>query len=210
MIKKIAFMLILTTIGITQPFSLDTVLQSLFPNKIFKQLLEKQREAFLNLEKNVEDIIVNISTRYNWRHDEYETTYNYQFQTPLARTTFNDYQNAEKTLTNQLMTTTLGDGFILGALIACMNKALKGDRFNKKAVVATLAAALGMVLYQNKKLGKATYFDAGLNKWDNQFEHLSFYTIGRVLSAFVVASASYLGTDYALSRAAQVYNDIQA
>ena len=210
MVKKIALVLSLTAIGTTKPFSLDTVLKSLFPNKLFKHLLENQKETFLNLENNVDDIIANITTHYNWRHDEYVTTYNYQFQTPEARTTFRKYQSAEQALNNQLMSTTLGDGFILGALVACLNKALKGERFNKKAMIATIAAALGMVLYQNKKLGKTPYFDARLDKWDNQFENVGFYTIGRVLSALIAASASYLGTDYALSRAAQVYNDIKS
>ena len=210
MVKKIVLGLALLTIGTTKPFFLDNALKGLFPAALFKQLLETQKETFLNLENNVDDINVNITTHYNWRHDEYVTTYNYQFQTPEARTTFRKYQSAEQALNNQLMSTTLGDGFILGALVACLNKALKGDRFNKKAIVATIAAALGMVLYQNKKLGKTAYFDAGLNKWDNQFEHVSFYTIGRVLSALAAASASYLGTDYALSRAAQIVQDVRS
>ena len=210
MVKKIVLMLSLAVIGTAKPFSLDNMLNGLLPDALFKQLREDQKEAFLNLENNVDDVDVNITTHYNWRHDECHTSYNYQFATPEARATFWNYQTAEQALNSQLMITTLGDGFILGALVACLNKALKGDRFNKKTIVATVAAALGIVLYQNKKLGKTPYFDAGLNKWDNQFENVSFYTVGRVLSALAAASASYLGTDYALSRAAQIVQDVRS
>ena len=209
MIKKITLVLSLVAIGTTKPFSLDNILNSLLPNEIFKQL-EIQKETFLSLQNNVDDVNVNVTTHYNWRHDEWHTSYNYQFDTPAAKTAFWDYQTAEQALNSQLMITTLGDGVILGALVSCLNKALKGDRFNKKMIIATVAAAIGMVLYQNKKLGKAPYFDAELKKWDNQFENVSFYTIGRILSTLAAASASYLGTDYALSRAAQVYNDIKS
>ncbi len=187
----------------------SSAMNAFFVEKEVFRCIENHKSAFLELQKQLSDISVSSWTSYNCTNHSYDTHYNYWCFTDAARKNLTTYQEAEKTLNNKIMLNAFGDGFLLGVIAACCNKALKGETLNKKLILPILACALGMIMYQNHKLGTVPYFDAELNKHHTQFENTSFYTVGRIVCALFSASVGYFGTDYTLNKIGYALHDLQ-
>ncbi len=190
-VKKLLLCALLANFGAMNAFFLE--------KDVFRHI-EQYTSALGALEKYLDQITVIPLTSYNYHDHSYHATYHYLSWSDQAKNNLATYQEAEKLLSNKIIGNALGDGFLLGILAACCNKMAKGETLNKKVILPTIACAIAMIMYQNHKLGTVPYLDARLNKYDSQFENVSFYTVGRVLCALAAAGASYLGTNYALNK----------
>lgn len=175
------------------------------------KIREHYKTALNALEPYLPDIIVTSHTNYTHDSSGCHTniSYDYSFYSKEAETNFATYQNAESLLNNKIMGNALGDGFILGIMAAIGNKVAGAETLNKKIIVPMIAGAIALVLYQNHKLGTVPYLDSALNKYDNQFENISFYTVGRILSMLASATVGYFGTSYTLTKIAMAAHEIQ-
>lgn len=181
--------------------------QAFFIDKSTIEYVKNHTDAFENLKPHVKDITVLSFTHYDHYNHSCYTTYNY-LCSGKAKQALNHYQEAQKILTNKIMGTSIGDGVMLGALVALCNKMMGGQTLNKKVLIPLIGGAIALILYQNRKLGSVAAFDHELRDSGNQFEHASFYTVGRIICTLLSASISYFGTDYTYSRLAQLYSEL--
>ena len=199
--KKLLLVLTLTLFTTSHAFIME---------KAVHNLIEQYNIAFNALKPYLPDIIV--TTHEHWTYDSSgfhsHLTYEYNCPSPEVEMSLAHYQEAEWALNNKIMCNALGDGFMLGILAAVGNKLAGAELLNKKVIVPTIACAIALVLYQNHKLGTVPYVSAGLHTYDNQFDNVSFYTVGRILSMLASATVGYFGTSYTLTKIATTAQEL--
>ena len=196
--KKLAlFIFALSSVATTSPISLKT-------DSVLQDVLTKFNTAYKNLKGVRKNIRVDRRTSYSytWGGDSTTTVeYNYLFGNTQAEETFLDYKSAFGSLGAKLGQNALGDGFIVGAAVACYNKALDGETLNEKAIISTLIGALCMIAYQNNQMSSTPYYSLpDLDHSENLFSSINMITLSRATLALMSSAVSYFGTDYVLGR----------
>lgn len=174
-------------------------------NASYQSALQQYNQALAEFEKYVKGMRLNIWTSY-----EYRTTtihYDYWFPSDASLNSFEQYRAANGRLGSEIISVALGDGFILGVIAASGTRMFGVESTNEKVLIAGLAAAIGLVIYQNSVSPELPYYSM-LDRYDNMFAQASFFTVGRIMTVLAGAAAGYFGTHYACDKFADKYHDL--
>lgn len=148
-------------------------------------------------------------------HISYTRHFDYRSADPQAKQAAYAYFEILNTLETRLILTAGGEGFILGALTAILNKLTNKNaedtgpdiwvKYNPYLVACGVLASIGLVLYHNHQTQPVPYFNEFLHQEQNLFEHLSGMTLGRCCAALVGCGLGFLGTDFLISQCRQFY-----
>lgn len=170
-------------------------------DKSFEQCLADHKEAFENLEKNKSGVVTRQWTEYAGNTIIYH--YDYQCSNSRVESVVNNYLAAYKALNSKMFGRALGDGFIIGGLLALYNKIANGTMVKSKTVGAITLAPLALIIQQNFSKPQTPYFDIALEKKDNAFANLSFDTVGRIVCAIGASWASFMGSSFMINKVTQ-------
>lgn len=120
----------------------------------------------------------------------------YIFENYFAAQSYVNYQAKLIDLFNESSLSIGNNSFILGICLACLKK-LTGSENNKMAL-GILPGVVGLLVLQNRQIGKVPYF-AMLEYRDNLFTSIGSLSI-RVLKGLSVAAISYMGVNYIFDR----------
>ncbi len=175
-------------------FLIFTSSNAFFIENTFLQAIENYKNAYNNLEKNIDQIKVSRFYYGGIRELRYicKTTESYD--------SLKAYKNAKESFQGASFINALGDGFILGILAAYCNRTLNGKILNKKIILSTVACIIGLAYYKNYKIDKTPYFDEDLKKQPNN-EILSLNLLLPFISAFI----GYLGMEFTLIKISEIF-----
>lgn len=117
------------------------------------------------------------------------------------------YRDAKSNLNSKIQGRALGDGFILGTVLALLNRLAFGNKVNKwVAGIGICGSSIAFKYFQNKSFAASPYFNDRRVRHDNLFEPASLETFGQSVLAMTGATISFMGTTYALERFVQWKN----
>jgi hypothetical protein len=171
-------------------------------DKPFEQCLKEHNEAFDLLEKNKSRVFTN---KWTERPSYNEIVYHYDYQCDDAEMVdiVNKYIAAKATFEKKMYGRALGDGFVIGSLIALFNKITSNNDVRTTSTLAVSLLPLVHILVQNYKKEKVPYFDIALDKQDNKYATLSLSTLGRIACAKGAAWLGFLGSSFILHKVSQ-------
>lgn len=143
--------------------------------------------------------------------DRVETEYKYYTvnsdEGRVAAASWLAYEPARNALRGTNLVNSLGDGFILGSVLAVANRAKNGSQVNKKWTAFAIATtSMALKYLQNKRLPVTPYFDRAIVQHENFFDPMSFDTFGNSLLVMMGATVGFVGTRHAIERFFQWYN----
>jgi hypothetical protein len=121
---------------------------------------------------------------------------------------WNNYRSASSNLQEKTLEMSVGEGFILGATIAGINRKINGSKINKKAIgSAIVLSSIALKLYHNQKMPMLFYYDNTLSIQQNWFAQASFNTLGHMLGTMASATIAFIGTNYSIDRFIEFKNN---
>lgn len=204
------FLLVITMTACIENTHAEVFTNQLGNKKSFTATIADHNHAYNELDKEKSNIITQQLTEYVYSRNNcgacYEPVLNYKhsFKTEQAKKAHVLYEQMFGELSAQTIVKTSGDAFLLGTAIALINKAISRETFNKKALWASTAAALGLVIYQSK-VYNAPYFDTQLNPQDNYFDIFSGQTLAKTIASVFTAIVGYAGTSYGLNKLSNLF-----
>lgn len=146
--KKIIFIITITTTLTSHAFFLEPLFQ-------LRKGAQELRAAVEELTRHKHNIRITKETK----SAGVSTPTAYRCYTEAASKSFDDYLTAENALAMRIFTSQCLDGLLLGGFAALLNTKL---HMPLTLTFATIASAITIIFFQNKKLGYVPYYDAHL------------------------------------------------
>ncbi len=167
----------------------------------FKQALAEHTNSFNELEINKSKVVTK-----QWTERQYNTVihhYDYECLDNQTIEIVNRYIKAGGVLDTKMCQRALGDGFIIGLLIALGNNMINKQVATAQTGVALSVMPLMHILLENYRAAQVPYFDIALDKQENKYANLSLLTIGRITLAISASWLSFLGGSFMVNKVMQ-------
>lgn len=173
-------------------------------DKQFADYLADHNAAFRTFEPIAPNVTHSVTTHHGYRETVY--IHNYTYPNQDAKNVHEAYKSALKSLEQEMVKNSTGDGFMLGVLLAVASRLVTGSKINKGlATSGIIIPSIMWTMYQNKNSAVTPYFETDISRQNNLFANMSFLTFGRTCMSMLGATAGFLGTAYTLERIAQLF-----
>lgn len=160
--------------------------------------LEQHKKAFLNLKKVIDQVHVTLSTKIIGDHIVTET--NYFFENKNAYASFWQYNFAAGTLRNELLSSALTNGLLLGCFGAFLDFIRFGFKEDRNLVIPITAilyplwfAAITHIIVSNRKMQPEPFFLFNHIEKKNYFSNTNFPTFIRILCSLFATNVGFFG-----------------